>query len=200
MVNCERDLQRYTLFSNFAQLRMRRRGPAGFLRVILGQLKKSHKNMLDKELLTNTVEQAITDTDLFLVEVNVTPDNKVTVVIDAAEGVDIDQCVKLTRAIEEKFDRDVEDYELEVGSAGVTSPFKVREQYEMNIGNPVEILTRDGKKMHATLHSVSDDFKSITVTTPEKVKEEGAKRPKLVDVEKSIDIENIKSICYEIKF
>jgi ribosome maturation factor RimP len=156
--------------------------------------------MIDKQLLTKTVEEAIANTNLFLVEVGVTPDNKVTVEVDSAEGVDIEQCVALTRTIEEKFDRDVEDYELEVGSAGVTAPFKVRQQYEMNVGNPVEVLTRDGKKMHATLVAVSDDFTTVTVSTPEKVKEEGAKRPKLVDVEHTISIDIIKSICYEIKF
>jgi ribosome maturation factor RimP len=156
--------------------------------------------MIDKELLTATVEQAIANTNLFLVEVTVAPDNKLTVTVDSADGVDIDQCVTLTRTIEEKFDREVEDYELEVGSAGVTAPFKVRQQYEMNIGNPVEVLTRDGRKIHATLTAVSDDFTTVTVTAPEKVKEPGAKRPKVVDVEQTINIDNIKSICYEIKF
>jgi ribosome maturation factor RimP len=156
--------------------------------------------MIDKQLLSETVEQAIANTNLFLVEVIVAPDNKITVTVDSAEGVDIEQCVSLTRTIEERFDRDVEDYELEVGSAGVTAPFKVRQQYDMNIGNPVEVLTRDGRKIHATLTAVNDDFTAITVTAPEKVKEPGAKRPKIVDVEQSINIDNIKSICYEIKF
>jgi ribosome maturation factor RimP len=156
--------------------------------------------MIDKQLIGTCVEQAIANSNLFLVEVTVSADNKVTVVVDSPDGVDIEQCVTLTRTIEEKFDRDVEDYELEVGSAGVTAPFKVRQQYEMNIGNPVEVLTRDGKKLHATLQAVSDDFTTVTVTVPEKVKEEGAKRPKLVDVEHTINIDNIKSICYEIKF
>jgi ribosome maturation factor RimP len=143
--------------------------------------------MIDKELLTATVEQAIANTNLFLVEVTVAPDNKLTVTVDSADGVDIDQCVTITRTIEEKFDREVEDYELEVGSAGV-------------IGNPVEVLTRDGRKIHATLTAVSDDFTTVTVTAPEKVKEPGAKRPKVVEVEQTINIDNIKSICYEIKF
>jgi ribosome maturation factor RimP len=156
--------------------------------------------MIDKQLIGTCVEQAIANSNLFLVEVTVSADNKVTVVVDSPDGVDIEQCVTLTRTIEEIFDRDVEDYELEVGSAGVTAPFKVRQQYEMNIGNPVEVLTRDGKKLHATLQAVSDDFTTVTVTVPEKVKEEGAKRPKLVDVEHTINIDNIKSICYEIKF
>lgn len=156
--------------------------------------------MIDKQLLTETVVDALHDTDLFLVEVKVTPDNNITVTVDSPNGVDIEQCVSLTHRIEEVFDRDVEDYELEVGSAGLTAPFKVREQYEMNIGNPVEILTRDGRKLHAVLTGVSPDFTSITVTVPVKVKTEGSKRPKIEDVEQTIAVSDIKSIVYELKF
>jgi ribosome maturation factor RimP len=156
--------------------------------------------MIDKQELINTVQAAIGSTELFLVEVTVSTDNKIVVTVDSAKGVDIEQCVNLTRTIEEKFDREVEDYELEVGSAGVTAPFKVKQQYEMNIGNPVEILTKDGRKLHATLKGVSEDFSTITVSAPEKVKEAGSKRPKLVEVEHELQIDNIKSICYEIKF
>ncbi len=92
--------------------------------------------MIDKQLLTQTIEEAIAGTSLFLVDVKVTPDNNITVEVDSREGVDIDECVNLTRAIEARFDRDVEDYELEVGSAGLTSPFKVKAQYEKNTGIP----------------------------------------------------------------
>ena len=57
---------------------------------------------------------------------NITPDNRITVEIDSPTGVDIDECVRLTRAIESRFDRDADDYELEVGSAGLTAPFHAR--------------------------------------------------------------------------
>ena len=82
-----------------------------------------------------------------MVDVRVTPDNNVTVEIDNPEGVDIDTCASLTRKIEARFNRDEDDYELEVGSAGLTSPFKVRGQYVKNVGNPVEVLTKDGRKI-----------------------------------------------------
>lgn len=156
--------------------------------------------MIDKKLLTETVEQAINGSDLFLVDIKVTPTNEITVTVDSSLGVDIEQCLELTRLIEEKFDRDVEDYELEVGSAGLTSPFKVKQQYDKNIGNPVEVLTRDGRKIHGILLSVADDFSNCTIAVPSKIKEDGQKRPKIVDVPEIFPIENIKSITYEIKF
>lgn len=156
--------------------------------------------MLDKELLTKTVEEAISGSGLFLVSVKVTPDNIVTVTVDSKEGVDIEQCVALSHRIHEVFDPEVEDYELEVGSAGLTAPFTVRQQYEMNVGNPVEVLTRDGRKLHGTLTAVSPDFTTYTVTVPTKVKKEGAKRPVIEDVEHTIAVSDTKDIHYEIKF
>ena len=156
--------------------------------------------MIDKKLLTETVESALRDTDLFPVEIKVTPNNEITVTVDSMKSVDIEQCLALSRRIEEAFDRDVEDYELEVGSAGITSPFKVKAQYEKNLGNPVEVLTRDGRKLHGTLTAVSDDFSTCTVTITKKVKEEGQKKPQLVEVPEVLPIDTIKSITYEIKF
>ncbi len=154
--------------------------------------------MIDKQKLTDTINEAIKDTPLFLVDVTVTPDNNITVEVDSMESVDIDECVKLTRDIEAVFDRDVEDYQLEVGSAGLTSPFKVKEQYVKNIGNQVEVLTRDGRKFKGTLTAVGDD--DFTVAVTKKVKEEGKKRP--VEVEEPVVTKgaDTKTVKYLIDF
>ena len=93
--------------------------------------------MLNKEDIARCVEQAIKSPDIFLVEVNVSADNRVTVELDSDHGMDVDTCVEISRAIEAQFSRDDEDYELEVGSAGLTAPFKVRRQYLKNVGNTV---------------------------------------------------------------
>lgn len=156
--------------------------------------------MIDKEKLKATVDQALEGTTLFLVDLRVTPNNEITVTVDAPEGVDIEQCVALTHTIEEAFDREVEDYELEVGSAGLTAPFTVPQQYFMNVGNDVEVLTRDGRKLHGVLTAVNDDCTQVTVSIPTKVKEPGQKRPQVVDVPNVIDVANIKRINCDIKF
>lgn len=156
--------------------------------------------MIDKELIGGIVEKALEGTDNFLIEVKVTPDNSVTVEIDSMTGVDIDTCARLTREIESQVDREVEDYELEVGSAGLTSPLKVRRQYEKNIGNELEVLTKDGRKLTGALKSVSADGSEFTLVIPKKVKEPGKKRPEIVDTEETMAVADTKSVKYLIKF
>lgn len=154
--------------------------------------------MIDKTLLTETVEQAIADTSIFLVDVQVNPGNAIIVEIDSPEGIDIDTCADITRKIESVFDRDKEDYELEVGSAGLTSPFKVKGQYLKNIGNQVEILTKDGRKIKGTLLSVDDD--AFTVEIAKKVKEPGKKKPVEVAEPETLNMDNCKYVKYLIDF
>ena len=81
--------------------------------------------MIDRQKVIDIAKQWLdTKENYFLVDVTITPDNSIVVEIDQAEGVWIDDCVDLSRFIESALDRDVEDYELEVGSAGIGQPFK----------------------------------------------------------------------------
>lgn len=156
--------------------------------------------MIDKKIIEQTVESALEGTDCFLVDVAVTPANVVTVEIDSMSGVDIDTCAKLTRDIEAAVDREVEDYELEVGSAGLTAPLKVYRQFLKNVGNEVEVLTHDGKKLHGVLAEVNADASEITVTVKEKVKEPGKKRPVMVDTPVPMKVADTKYVKYLINF
>lgn len=154
--------------------------------------------MIDKKALTEFIEKKLEGTDLFLVDVEVSPANEIRVEIDSDTGVDIDRCVELTRDIEQEFDRDTEDYELEVGSAGLTSPFKVKRQYEKNIGREVEVLSADGKKYKGLLRQVGPD--SFTIVCEEKVKPEGAKRPVIEKVEHTFGYDGVKYTKYLLQF
>ena len=155
--------------------------------------------MIDKELLNKTVADMIDGTDIFVVDIKVSPDNDIVVEIDSPDNIDVDTCAAITRRIEEVFDRDTEDYSLEVGSAGLTAPFKVRGQYLKNIGNEVEVLTRDGRKLKGVLTAVADDGR-FTVAVPTKVKHEGAKRPVVEDVEHVLDPAECRSVRYNLEF
>ena len=154
--------------------------------------------MIDKELLARTVAESIKDTDIFIVDITVSPDNSIVVELDSPEGIDIDTCADITRRIEEVFDRDAEDYSLEVGSAGLTSPFKVKGQYEKNIGNQVEVLTKDGRKLKGTLTAVGDD--DFTITVVRKVREPGKKRPVEVEEPLTMKMADTKHVIYLIDF
>ena len=141
--------------------------------------------MIDKKEIEAFVEEGLTGSDCFVVDVQVKPDNVIVVEIDNEEGVDIDRCVALHRFLESKLDRDVEDYELEVGSAGITSPFKVLGQYKKNIGKEVELLTKNGMKLSGILKSA--DSEKFVVTITKKVKSETSKRK--VEVEEDLAFE-----------
>lgn len=130
---------------------------------------------MEKEKLREFIESRMEGTPYFLVDLTISAANEIRVEIDSDEPVDIDYCVEMTRAIEEAFSRDEEDYELEVGSAGFTSPFKVRRQYDKNIGQEVEVFANDSKKYVGVLRRTDDDGFEIDMRV--KVKEEGSKKP-----------------------
>lgn len=154
--------------------------------------------MIDKNVVTRIVEEWLEGKDYFLVDVTVTPDDKIVVEIDHAEGVWIDDCVDLSRYIESKLNREVEDYELEVGSAGIGQPFKVLQQYIIHIGKEVEVQDKNGKKWTGVLVDANESNFTITVQT--KVKPEGAKRPKLVEQNVTFTYDEIKYTKYLISF
>ena len=154
--------------------------------------------MINKETVKQLVNEKIADTDYFLVDVVVSPSNAITVEIDTQEGVNVGFCAELSRHIESQLDREVEDYELEVGSAGLTSPFKVVEQYLKNIGNEVEVLTKDGKKISGVLTEVASE--TFTLEIEKMVKKEGAKRKVLENETLLINFDSVKYTKYIIKF
>ena len=154
--------------------------------------------MIDKNVVSGIVNEWLEDKEYFLVDVSVSPDDKIVVEIDHAEGVWIDDCVELSRFIESKLDREEEDYELEVGSAGIGQPFKVLQQYLIHIGKDVEVLTREGKKLEGVLKDANEE--TMTVTLMKKVKLEGAKRPKMVEEDVTFKYEEIKYTKYLISF
>ena len=154
--------------------------------------------MIDKTVVKQLVEEWLDGKDYFLVDIEISTDNRIVVEIDHADGVWIEDCVELSRYIEERLDRDVEDYELEVGSAGLGQPFKVPQQYINFIGKEVEVLDADGKKVKGILKNVEGT--RFTVTVKEKVKEEGKKRPVLTDIDKEYDMEKVKYTKYLISF
>ena len=125
--------------------------------------------MIEKEVVTHLAEEQLAFSDCYLVDVTIKPGNLIVVEIDHDVAVGIDDCVALSRYIEERIDRDMEDYELEVGSSGVGTPFKIVRQYIKNMGNEVEVLLKNGKKLKGVLTSA--DETSVTISLGNKQKE-----------------------------
>lgn len=144
------------------------------------------------------MEEWLEGRDYFLVDVAVSADDRIVVEIDHAEGVWIEDCVELSRFIESRLSREEEDYELEVGSAGIGQPFKVLQQYVNHVGSEVDVLTADGRKLHGVLTAA--DPESFEVTVKVKRKLEGEKRPKWVEETVTLRYDEIKYTKYSISF
>ena len=155
-------------------------------------------SMISKDSVYQIVEQFIVDKNYYLVDVKVTSDNRISVEIDSFDGVTIEFCMEVNRHIESQLDREVEDYELEVSSAGLTEPFKVLKQYEKNLGNEVEVLTKSGKKVSGLLVEVGEKEFSLEIEKTEKP--EGAKRKITVTENLTFLYEDIKTTKYIIRF
>lgn len=156
--------------------------------------------MINKDVLKATVEEWLSENDYFLVDIEMTPDGRIVIEIDHADGVWIEDCAELSRFLQEKLGEELGDYELEVGSAGIGQPFKVVQQYRNHIGKEVEVLPLDGKKLQGILKGVADDGLSFVVTIQEKQKQEGKKRPVLVDVDKTFAMDGVKYTKYLLSF
>ena len=154
--------------------------------------------MVEKKTVCQIVDEWLDGKEYFLVEVAISPDDKIVVEIDHKEGVWIEDCVELSRYIESKLNREDEDYELEVGSAGIGQPFKVLQQYTNHIGKEVEVLRKDERKLCGVLKAA--DEQHFTVTVEKKVKPEGAKRPQLVQEDEMLAYDEIKYTKYLISF
>ena len=107
--------------------------------------------MITKEQLVILCDEALSGTDRFLVEVKVKPNNVIEVYVDSDTAVNIDHCAELSRYINEKLDRDVEDYELSVLSWGLSGALKMDRQLQKYVGKDVEMKTKEMGKMQGKL-------------------------------------------------
>ncbi|MDR1918745.1 MAG: ribosome assembly cofactor RimP [Tannerellaceae bacterium] len=154
--------------------------------------------MIDRKIIEQLAEEKLATSAIYLVDVLVKPGNLIVVEIDSDEAVSIDDCAQLSRYIETNLDREAEDYELEVGSVGLTSPFKVLRQYIKNIGKEVELLLKSGVKQTGILKAA--DEKGLILSIEKQVKPEGAKRKITVEEEIAYTFDEIKYAKYVLRF
>jgi len=154
--------------------------------------------MITSDLIRDIVSNFIGDSELFMVEISVNPGNKIVVLIDSVKGVSIGECTRLSRTIEQHFDREVEDFELEVSSPGLSNPFRVIRQYQKNIGREVEVILKTGQKLTGKLISVEND--TFCIEAQKKVRLEGKKRPELINEQLSFMFNDVKTTKLVINF
>ena len=99
--------------------------------------------MIDKNNIVGLAAEFLQNTDKYVVDLQVKPGNIIAVTIDGDTPVTIVDCIQLSKFIESKLDREVEDFDLKISSFGAEKPFKLTRQYRKNIGRDVEIIMDD---------------------------------------------------------
>lgn len=156
------------------------------------------KSMVDQAFVRKIVEEKLVELDLFLVDLKIDTANRIDIAIDGDNGVGIDQCIAVSRAVEGSLDREKEDFELMVASPGIGQPFKVHRQYTKSIGRLVEVQLLDGTKVAGTLSEVTADDFEVTFSRKEVI--EGTKKKQVVEVKQRIAFADAKSTKETISF
>ena len=143
--------------------------------------------MITKERILALAQERIDELnkDLFVVELTISSSNKIHLEIDSSVGfVSIDDCVRVSRNIEHNLDREVQDFELSVSSAGIDKPLRNWKQYPKNIGRSLKIKTRSDEKFEGELTKVNE--KEIQISFEELVKIDSKKKKE--KVQRTIDL------------
>ena len=153
--------------------------------------------MIDKVKIAELVNEKLTD-DQFLVDVTVSPSNVIDIMVDSDTGISINQIVEISRFVESNLDREMEDFELSVFSAGLSEPLKLLRQYKKNIDTEVDVLLTSGLKLTGKLLKADDQGIDLEVTTKEK--SEGSKKKELVTRVHTLGYPEIKETKKVLKF
>jgi len=127
--------------------------------------------MIERDRIIELVEKIIRETEIFLVDITVTAKDKILVWIDKKDGITIDECAEISKELENHLDRSIEDFELEVSSPGLDTSFRVRQQYDKNIGREIEIVTEDNKIHKGKLLQITEDEIKLEIIKNKKGKE-----------------------------
>ncbi|MDR0726222.1 MAG: ribosome assembly cofactor RimP [Prevotellaceae bacterium] len=154
--------------------------------------------MIDRTIVVELVEKSIAGSDMFIIDVDVKPNNIITIVLDSDTVVDIDNCADINRFVYNGLEGYGEDdFEITVYSAGLSEPLKQKRQYIKHIGEEVEVLRKSGEKRKGILRRVEEDFIEIEYSVKEKTPE--TKKKITVQLNDLIDISSIKSTKLVIK-
>ena len=154
--------------------------------------------MITKEKIEGLIQEKLEVYDCFLVELNVDAGNVITLEIDSLKGITVQECTVFSKAIEGELDREVEDFELQVSSPGLSKPFRVTQQYQKNIGREVKVVPFEGVVVKGELTKVDDDGVVLEYSVKERI--EGRKKKETIVKEERINFNNIKETTVIISF
>lgn len=146
--------------------------------------------MITEKKIRELIEEKIKATDRFIVSVKVSPAKKIEVLLDGLTNIAINDCIEISRFIESSLDREQEDFELMVSSAGIDQPFTVEKQYQKNIGRELNVLKKDGIKLKGLLVAYQPET-SISIET-EKITKNEKNKKQTIKEQITIPLQEIK--------
>lgn len=144
--------------------------------------------MITKEQIAAICEEALVDSDRFLVEVKIKLGNIIEVYVDADSAVNIDHCIEISRFIESKLDRDVEDFELSVFSWGLSGALRMDRQMQKYLGKDVEVKSKELGKIQGKLVSFDSEKAEIEPVRKKTSKKKAVEEGNVVVERKSAEI------------
>jgi len=125
-----------------------------------------------REKVLELVNHALSEKpSIFLIDLAISETNKIVITLDGDNGVTLQDCIDISRAVEHNLDRDEFDFSLEVTSAGIDSELKLTRQYQKNIGRKLQVETLDGNKTEAIITEADQDVITLewTAREPKKI-------------------------------
>ena len=157
--------------------------------------------MISKSRITELIDERIAELDngLFVVSLNISPTNVIVVELDKHEGgVSVKDCMSVSRNIEHNLDREEEDFELSVTSAGLDKGLRVFPQYKKNIGREVDVKLEDGTAITGLMIDATPE--QITLQTERKERVEGKKKKETIVEDHTFTMDQIKETKIVISF
>lgn len=154
--------------------------------------------MIDSEKVKELATEAIAEEGAFLVDLNISSDSRIKVLVDHLEGIRIEQLTRISRFVEHNLDREENDFAIEVSSPGIDLPFTLKEQYQKNVGRAIKVSLLDGSERKGDLIKFEEDM--ITISWTEKQPKPVGKGKVKVTKEEVISLKDIKETSLELRF
>jgi ribosome maturation factor RimP len=154
---------------------------------------------MDQAKVRFLVEEALTENEtLFLIDISISANNKINVIVDGDEGVSLSECIRISRNIEHNLDREAEDFALEVSTPDISKPIKLQRQYIKNINRILKVKTVNEEELEGTLTAVNNE--NIVLVWEARVPKLEGKGKMTVEETATIEYKNIKEAKVKIVY
>jgi ribosome maturation factor RimP len=154
---------------------------------------------MDQAKVRYLVEEALAENEtLFLIDISISVNNKISILVDGDEGVTLSECIRISRNVEHNLDREAEDFALEVSTPDISKPIKLQRQYIKNIDRILNVKTVNEEEIEGTLVAVNEE--NIVLVWEARVPKLEGKGKMTVEQTATIEYKNIKEAKVKIVF